>query len=176
MRFDFGTLDSGEWSLPFGLLVKESPQTFSPDVFSKKRKYEYRVTTESLDKDFTINLKYHMCATAWQNQQMTCAPSKLRSAWASTQSDQSSLCAQWVAKDTRFQTDSKDWSDWADAQADVSLHWAHRSFRWFCCVAAHILIACTIEVEVGILSGSEYGSRNPKINLDRSIHFLWSLG
>ena len=24
------------------------------------------------------------------------------------------------------------WSDWADAQADLSLCWAHRSFYWFC--------------------------------------------
>ena len=39
---------------------------------------------------------------------------------------ESSLCAQWVAKDRRFlQADSEDWSDWADAQADLSLRWAH---------------------------------------------------
>ena len=30
------------------------------------------------------------------------------------------------------------WSDWADAQAHLSLCWAHRSFCWFCCEAAHI--------------------------------------
>ena len=30
------------------------------------------------------------------------------------------------------------WSDWADAQADLSLHWAHRSFCWFRHEAAHI--------------------------------------
>ena len=30
------------------------------------------------------------------------------------------------------------WSDWADAQADLSLRWAHRSFCRFCHVAAHI--------------------------------------
>ena len=30
------------------------------------------------------------------------------------------------------------WSDWADAQADLSLRWAHRSFCWFCRVAVHI--------------------------------------
>ena len=30
-------------------------------------------------------------------------------------------------------------SDWADAQADLSLHWAHRSFCWFCHAAAHLL-------------------------------------
>ena len=33
---------------------------------------------------------------------MTCAQRRLRSAWASAQSDQSSLCAQWTAKDSRF--------------------------------------------------------------------------
>ena len=33
---------------------------------------------------------------------------------------------------------SKDWSDWVDAQADLSLRWAHMSFCWFCHEAAHI--------------------------------------
>ena len=28
------------------------------------------------------------------------------------------------------------WSDWADAQADLRLRWAHRSFCWFCHEAA----------------------------------------
>ena len=38
-----------------------------------------------------------------------CAQQRLRSAWASTQSDQSSLCAQWVAKDPSFlHADSED--------------------------------------------------------------------
>ena len=30
----------------------------------------------------------------------------------------------------------EDWSDWADAQTDLNLHWAHRSFCWFCHAAA----------------------------------------
>ena len=51
----------------------------------------------------------------------------------------SSLCTQWVAKDPSFiHADSKDWSDWADAQADLSLHWLHMSFCWFCHALAHI--------------------------------------
>ena len=38
-----------------------------------------------------------------------CAQRRLRSAWASAQSDQSSLCAQWVAKDPSFlYADSED--------------------------------------------------------------------
>ena len=30
------------------------------------------------------------------------------------------------------------WSDWADAQADLSLRWAHMQFCWFCHDTAHI--------------------------------------
>ena len=30
------------------------------------------------------------------------------------------------------------WSDWADAQADLSLCWAHRPFSWFCHKATHM--------------------------------------
>ena len=42
------------------------------------------------------------------------------------------LCAQWVAKNPRFlHAGSEDWSDWADAQADPSLRWAHSHFVGF---------------------------------------------
>ena len=30
------------------------------------------------------------------------------------------------------------WSDWVDAQADLSLHWAQWSFCWLCHEAAHL--------------------------------------
>ena len=33
---------------------------------------------------------------------------------------------------------SKDWSDWVDAQADLSLRWAHMPFCWFCYEVVHI--------------------------------------
>ena len=57
-------------------------------------------------------------AAAWQNQQNDlCAQRRLRSAWTSTHSDQSLLCAHWVAKDPwLLHADSKDWLDWADAR------------------------------------------------------------
>ena len=79
-------------------------------------------------------------AAAWQNlQNELCAQRRLRSVWASTQSDQSSLCTKQVAKDPRFlHAVSEDWSDWEDAQADPSLCWGHRSFCWFCHAAAHV--------------------------------------
>ena len=51
---------------------------------------------------------------------------------------ESSLCALLVAKDQLFlQADSEHLSDGADAQADLSLCWAHKSFCWFCHVVAH---------------------------------------
>ena len=31
------------------------------------------------------------------------------------------------------------WSDWADAQADLSLRWAHMPFCWFCHALAHFV-------------------------------------
>ena len=78
---------------------------------------------------------------SWQNQQNDlCAQQRLRSAWASTQSDQSSLCTLWVAKDpVLLHADCKDWSDWSSAQADLNLCWAHRSFCWFCYLVAQII-------------------------------------
>ena len=36
---------------------------------------------------------------------------------------------------------SKYWSDWTDAQADLSLRWAHMPFCWFCHDATHLLIS-----------------------------------
>ena len=75
----------------------------------------------------------YIWATSWQNQQNDCAQQRLRSAWAFAQSDQSSL----VAKDPSFlHADREDWSDWADAQADLSLRWVHMPFCWFCHEAA----------------------------------------
>ena len=60
---------------------------------------------------------------------MTVCPAKtqIRPGWS-----KSSLCAHWVAKDPSFlHVDSEDWSDWADAQADLSLHWVHSHFVSF---------------------------------------------
>ena len=51
---------------------------------------------------------------------------------------ESSLCAQWVAKDLSFlHADSEDWSDWADAKADLSLRWAHTHFVGLSCRGAY---------------------------------------
>ena len=54
----------------------------------------------------------------------------IRSVWS-----ESSLCAWWVAKGpSSLHADSEE----ADAQADLSLRWAHMPFCWFCHAVAHV--------------------------------------
>ena len=61
---------------------------------------------------------------------MSVRPAKtdqIRPVWS-----ESSLCAEWVAKDPSFlHADSEDWSDWADVQADLRLRSAHSHFVGF---------------------------------------------
>ena len=63
---------------------------------------------------------------------ITCAKRRLRSTWADAQSDQSSQCPPMIAKGPMFlHADNEDWSDWADAQADLRLCWAYNHFVGF---------------------------------------------
>ena len=58
---------------------------------------------------------------------------------------ESSLCTQWVAKDPSFlHAESEDWSVWVDAQADLSLCWAHMPFYWFCRETAQLLMCSLV--------------------------------
>ena len=82
-------------------------------------------------KTWTL-LCFNIWTPTWQNQPNgLCAQWRLRSAWHPP-----SLIRVFAVHFMRIQdpmlphADSKDWSDWADAQADLSLRWAHRSF---CC-------------------------------------------
>ena len=59
-----------------------------------------------------------------------CAQRRLRSAWASAWRKLRSSATHWAH--------SEDWSDWADAQADLSLRSAHMPFCWFCHEASHL--------------------------------------
>ena len=83
---------------------------------------------------------------------LVCTQRRLRSAWASAQSDQSSLCAQWAAKDPRFlHADSED-SDQPGHRTVKTLirlgrcpGWSESSLGtqplcWFCHEAAHMFI------------------------------------
>ena len=98
---------------------------------------------------FFVRCIFSIWATTWQNQQNDLyAQLRLRSAWASAQSDQSLLRAPWAAKDPRFCScrQRRLWSDWADAQADLSLCWAQKSFCWFYHAVAQ-LFNCELNLE-----------------------------
>ena len=60
----------------------------------------------------------------------------IRPVWSvsslSTQRPLGSLATHWAQ--------SEDWSDWADAQADLSIHWAQMSFCLFCHELAQMII------------------------------------
>ena len=76
----------------------------------------------------------YVWAATWQNQQSDCAPSE--------DSDQPGhppslirvfavrMKKAWVLSDP-LSAQRRLWSDWVDAQADLSLHWAHSHFVCF---------------------------------------------
>ena len=82
-------------------------------------------------------------AATWQNQQSGCAPSE--------DSDQPGhppslirvfavrMKKAWVLS-YQLSAQRKLWSDWADAQADLSLHWAHIHFVVFFHVVAQLFL------------------------------------
>ena len=77
-------------------------------------------------------------AAAWQNRQNDlCTQQRLRSTWASTQSDQS-LLSTWrnIEPLTTYRAHSEDSSDWGMPR--LSLCWAHVSFCWFCRAASQL--------------------------------------
>ena len=62
--------------------------------------------------------------------------------WLCSQRRLRSACAS--SKDPSFlHADSEDWSDWADAHADLSLCWVHMPFCWFCHEVAHFPLSQT---------------------------------
>ena len=78
-------------------------------------------------------LLQHMSRNATKPTKWVCTQRRLRSAWASAQSDQSSLSA-WRklgSLATHWVQQRRLWSDWADAQADLSLRCAHTHFVGF---------------------------------------------
>ena len=89
----------------------------------------------------SLTLRGIIWAATWQNQQIDCAPSE--------DSDQPenppSLIRVFVVRMKKawvfsypLNAKRRLWSDWADAQANLSLRWAHIPLCWFCYEAAQI--------------------------------------
>ena len=97
-----------------------------------------------LESWFTFHSNRYIWAASWQNQQNDCVLSEdsyqpghppslirvfaLRS--VGSEGPKLSSCGQLRL-----------WSDWADAKADPSLCWVHRSVCWFCREMAHITLS-----------------------------------
>ena len=97
-----------------------------------------------------FNFMYYLIGLIWMNKKsdvttnepqhdktnkMTCAPSEdsICPIWS-----ESSLCAQYVAKDHSFlhaDSENFDQTGWK-----LSLQWVHMPFCWFCCAAAQIAL------------------------------------
>ena len=95
----------------------------------------------------------HIWAVSWQNQQNDCVPSedsdqpghppslippsqrrlrsvRMKKAWI--------LATYWAHSEDSDQPGHPLWSDWADAQADMSLRWAHNHFVGFVMRRIHV--------------------------------------
>ena len=98
--------------------------------------------TNNLFLDRYANLSKHIWAASWQNQR--------NGRCAQRRSDQPghppslirvfAVCMKeaWVLS---YPFSTRRWSDWADAQAHLSLCWAHMPFCWFCHEAAHLWVS-----------------------------------
>ena len=93
----------------------------------------FTLTLEKIRSRFFLRLRYtnDKWAASWQNQQL-CAQQRLRSAWAAVRMKKAWVLSYPLSAQRRL------WSDWADAQADPSLGWAHMPHCWLCHVAAQI--------------------------------------
>ena len=115
---------------------------------------------------FTAHIWSTIWAASWQNQQNgMCAQRRLRSVWASAQSHQSSLCAQWVAKDPScLHADSKD-SDQTGRMPRLIWVFAGRT----CHFVGFVMKRLTLEVQMSQCMRKEYLSHrwtaNAQVNM-----------
>ena len=99
-------------------------------------------TSAYLQRQLTTLIIGNIWAATWKNNKMSVRPAKTQislgfwsesslSAWRKI----GSLATHWAH--------SEDWSDWADARADLSLRWAHTHFVGFV-MSRLIYMGCTI--------------------------------
>ena len=92
-------------------------------------------------KYLLLQKKNNLCWSTTKSTKSHVRPVKTQISLVSAQSDQSRHCwpvetlGPWLPTEWT----ANDWSDWADARADLSLRWAHRWFCWFCHAVAHLI-------------------------------------
>ena len=75
-----------------------------------------------------------MWAASWQTNKLTVRTAKIQISVSIRQVWSESSLSAWrkLGSLATHWAHSEDWSDWADAQAELSLRWAHISVSWFC--------------------------------------------
>ena len=106
--------------------------------------------------DTVLRQKMHnrWAAAGQKHQNDLCAKKRLRSAWASAQSDRSLRCSHGETLDP-LSTQRRSWSDWVDAQADLSLCLAQMSFCLFCRAPAQdalLLLLLLLQLNTSIIA------------------------
>ena len=115
---------------------------FSLLLFVKLQNRKYLLASGHIYYDnMRSKTKKNIWAATWQNQQNECAPSEDSDqpghppSLISLRHPHEESLGPELSIERTAKTDQTGWM--ADAQADLSLHWAHRSFCWFCHVVAH---------------------------------------
>ena len=107
--------------------------------------------------DTVLRQKMHnrWAAARQKHQNDLCAKRRLRYAWASAQSDHSLRCSHGETSDP-LSAQRTSWSDWVDAQADLSLCKAQMSFCWFCRAPAldalQLLLLLLLQINTSIIA------------------------
>ena len=120
------------FTVPLMCCGKTEFPTIKPTTYSPNDTFEYSYPLN----DWT-NFSHLMTKPT----NRMCTLRRLRSAWANfAQADQSLCMCSVGSRGPKVSScgHRRLWSDWADAQADLSLRWAQRSFSWFCHEAAHL--------------------------------------
>ena len=117
------------------------------NMFSSNEKSDLKVTCQhhrSKQAYFAEKKNIHLSRLMTKSTKWLCAQRRLRSTWASTQSDQSSLCAQWVGKDPSFlHMDSKD-SDQTGRMPRMTWVFAGRTCHFVGFVMRQLIYQCLV--------------------------------
>ena len=117
------------------------------------------------------NWQNYSWAASCQNQQVACAPSEDPDQPGHLPSLIRVLAVRLrkhCALIYPFSAQRRLWLDWADAQANLSLRCAHRSFCWLCCAVSHMFI-CTVW---SVLTSHTLGYQEFKLDMVRLYTFL----
>ena len=65
------------------------------------------------------------------------------------------------------------WSDWVDAQAELSLHWVHISFCWFCRTVTQLFLRLKIQFDPSLVSKDRFWNMDKvKYRTNKQVRYI----